>query len=258
MNKGQANFEDKLRKDLDTYKRDRGIDSYKFDVTAIGVFDTVPAFGRNRHEDPDAHRLELYANHGYHAMSLDEQRNEFRLLRFGVPRKASQTLEEMWFPGVHADVGGGYGAKIRENIGKAEWNACFDGSVDPIGLEGISLNWMLRRFQKYELFSMEGLPQECVKARLHDEIFDGSWTWLYGAQGVFRRRPVSCDKVHWSVTERQAIDLLPVHNADREPNRHYDPLNLGENPKDLFCVRPENELIDNKSCLYVPHQCGRP
>lgn len=74
-------------------------------VKVIGVFDTVPAVGTNLKEEPDEHRLELYAERGYHAMSLDEQRASFRLLRFGLQQSKSQVLEEVWFAGVHADVG---------------------------------------------------------------------------------------------------------------------------------------------------------
>jgi uncharacterized protein (DUF2235 family) len=44
-----------------------------------------------------------------HAIAVDERRAFFRQNRFSVgPAEFGQDLVERWFPGVHADVGGGY------------------------------------------------------------------------------------------------------------------------------------------------------
>jgi hypothetical protein len=46
----------------------------------------------------------------YHALAIDERRHEFPPTLWTQPSAAlaGQTLEQVWFCGVHSDVGGGY------------------------------------------------------------------------------------------------------------------------------------------------------
>ena len=81
-----------------------------------GVWDTVSAFGAIW----DLKSLPYTANcpslvHIRHALALDERRTMFRanLFRPGNPTpqqpvKYLESLKQVWFPGVHSDVGGGY------------------------------------------------------------------------------------------------------------------------------------------------------
>jgi uncharacterized protein (DUF2235 family) len=43
-----------------------------------------------------------------HAISIDERRAFFRRNSFGAPQNATQDVLEVWFAGVHSDVGGSY------------------------------------------------------------------------------------------------------------------------------------------------------
>jgi hypothetical protein len=43
-----------------------------------------------------------------HAVSIDERRAFFRQNLFGTPMSPEQDVEEVWFAGVHSDVGGSY------------------------------------------------------------------------------------------------------------------------------------------------------
>ena len=43
-----------------------------------------------------------------HAISIDERRAFFRQNLFGTPMNPTQDVKEVWFAGVHCDVGGGY------------------------------------------------------------------------------------------------------------------------------------------------------
>jgi uncharacterized protein (DUF2235 family) len=43
-----------------------------------------------------------------HAVSIDERRAFFRQNLFGAPHSAQQDIKEVWFAGVHSDVGGSY------------------------------------------------------------------------------------------------------------------------------------------------------
>ncbi|WP_052239513.1 T6SS phospholipase effector Tle1-like catalytic domain-containing protein [Pseudomonas brassicacearum] len=232
-NSGRATFDGELRTRLDEYKRKEGIETYKIKVEAIGVFDTVPSLGFFLDDDPDNHRLELYAGRGYHAMSLDEQRDDFRLQRFGVPQFESQILEEVWFAGGHSDIGGGYGKDTNAMD-------CINPSSSPteskpVGLEGTPLRWMLDRFKTDNLFVSKSLPKECMSGILHDEYF-GTFGRIYQSHGLLRRRPVAFDSVHESVLTRMGYAQLPKPNQYRENGGIYHPQNLGHDPLQTFCI----------------------
>jgi uncharacterized protein (DUF2235 family) len=68
-----------------------------------------------------------------HAVSLDENRSKFKPLLLCDPVKPDKTVKhEVWFPGAHSDVGGGYEDSDR-------------------GLSDISLKWMVEIFNSSSL-----------------------------------------------------------------------------------------------------------
>ena len=88
------------------------------EIHFIGVWDTVGALGipigwfrwfnqaRYKFHDPT---LGSHTRHAYHALAIDERRGPF------VPTKwrqanatKGQVVEQLWFPGVHSNIGGGY------------------------------------------------------------------------------------------------------------------------------------------------------
>ncbi|MFL5493822.1 MAG: DUF2235 domain-containing protein, partial [Gemmatimonadales bacterium] len=91
-----------------------------FRIKCIGVWDTVGALGipidgplgavsRLRHGFHDV-RLSSRVDCGFHAIAIDERRSPFMpTLWEQQPNAAAsgQRLEQIWFTGVHADVGGG-------------------------------------------------------------------------------------------------------------------------------------------------------
>lgn len=90
----------------------------------IGVFDTVSSLGllysRLRFFNQ---KLTSGVRYGYHAISIDEKRPQFPVSLWDEEQaEADQTIEQVWFAGVHSDVGGGYARK---------------------GLSDIALEWML-------------------------------------------------------------------------------------------------------------------
>jgi uncharacterized protein (DUF2235 family) len=77
----------------------------------VGVWDTVSSVGwvYNAVHFPfttATHNPDLQIVR--HAMSIDERRAFFRQNLFGAPRNTQQDIEEVWFAGVHSDVGGSY------------------------------------------------------------------------------------------------------------------------------------------------------
>ena len=102
-------------------------------IRFMGVYDVVGQFGLPGRFVNAGHDLHFPSNveRCYHAMALDERRLLFPLTRLGHARDAPGRLREVWFRGVHSDVGGGNG----------------NG-----GLNWIALNWL------YQNAVREGLP----------------------------------------------------------------------------------------------------
>lgn len=75
----------------------------------IGVWDTVASldyFGYERFYDAG---LKQEVKYGYQAISIDEKRSKFMPNLWDESKKPEhQVIEQVWFPGVHSDVGGGY------------------------------------------------------------------------------------------------------------------------------------------------------
>ena len=112
-------------------------------VRFIGVWDIVGEFGLPGEHVNAGHNLHFPPNveRCYHAMALDEHRVLFQLTRLtagGLHEK--DRLQEVWFRGVHSDVGGGNG-NLGLNWIALNWifaNALRQGL--PINMEAVALN----------------------------------------------------------------------------------------------------------------------
>ncbi|OAF12455.1 hypothetical protein AYJ54_06410 [Bradyrhizobium centrolobii] len=103
----------------DVRKAMNGRDNVKIEF--LGLFDTVEAFGVPIEELRVAidwaiwpisfrnHRLSPKVKHACHALALDDERTTFHPLRIDQSNlPAEQVVKEVWFAGVHSDIGGGY------------------------------------------------------------------------------------------------------------------------------------------------------
>lgn len=143
--------------DLEPYVHDRAT----FRISCIGVFDTVGALGiplepftiRNRQKFA-FHDVTLSSitDVNLHAIAIDEHREPFRATLWRRPRyKQYETVtEQVWFAGVHADIGGGY---ISAEARKKGAIPCLDE---------ITLDWMIRRIKKHfnDFPIPDGIPFE--------------------------------------------------------------------------------------------------
>ncbi|MFT4119430.1 DUF2235 domain-containing protein [Bradyrhizobium sp.] len=90
-------------------------------IEFLGLFDTVEAFGVPVEELRIAidwaiwpisfrnHRLSNKVKQACHALALDDERTTFHPLRIDQRKlPAGQVVKEVWFAGVHSDIGGGY------------------------------------------------------------------------------------------------------------------------------------------------------
>ena len=85
------------------------------EIRFLGVWDTVGSLGVpsrsldwvDRGYDFHDTTLSHIVRNAYHALAMDETRPEFVPTLWTSAPKEGQTLQQVWFPGVHAEVGGG-------------------------------------------------------------------------------------------------------------------------------------------------------
>lgn len=114
-------------------------------VHFVGVWDTVSSVGWiwNPLKLPYTARDPGMA-HGRHAVSIDERRCYFRTNLWG-DTLPNQVIKQVWFAGVHSDVGGSY-SEIQSGLSKIalEWMLC---EAVPLGLlvDLQKADWILGR-----------------------------------------------------------------------------------------------------------------
>jgi uncharacterized protein (DUF2235 family) len=93
--------------------------SREIPIKCLGVWDTVGALGfplralRQLNDDRYGFhdtKLSRIVENAFHAVALDEHREAFKPALWGPidPSDAGQTIQQTWFTGDHADVGGGH------------------------------------------------------------------------------------------------------------------------------------------------------
>ncbi|MCG5513013.1 DUF2235 domain-containing protein [Ectothiorhodospira shaposhnikovii] len=91
--------------------------SWEPDIHALGVWDTVGALGvplrsfdwfnARRYQFHDTELSGIVRN-AFHAIAVDEHRSNYEATLWDPKHKPSQRIEQAWFSGAHADIGGGY------------------------------------------------------------------------------------------------------------------------------------------------------
>ncbi len=88
-------------------------------VKCIGVWDTVGALGVPGTSPwsaihflraPKFHDVNLtgLAENAFHALAIDERRRSFKPSLWSGDKKPGQRVMQVWFPGVHSNIGGGF------------------------------------------------------------------------------------------------------------------------------------------------------
>jgi uncharacterized protein (DUF2235 family) len=235
-----------IRKDFLHLARNVGEDGSWQDVPikCVGVWDTVGSYGvpsglglsalpfmftywtRGFRDTEFGRHVEV----GLHAIAIDERRRSFMPTFWTFPPKAADVAAEappnvaqVWFAGVHANVGGGY-----ENC----------------GLSDLSLAWMLAQVQektglRFNDMSVMDQVWPCSACTLYTS---SRWNWLNPYRSILlqplsdlwagmrswlgrrRRRHVRInEQVHWSVGERLGWTSTLV---DKGAPGRYAPPNL--------------------------------
>lgn len=162
-------------------------------LKAVGVWDTVDSLGlplpllrqltRPRLHFHDGWLGPHVAN-GFQTLAIDEIRNAFRPMLWLNDPMPGQRIEQVWFPGVHADNGGGYPED---------------------GLADLALNWMLRRAEEcglefnraYESSEIHPNPRQ----PLHQER-NGLHRLLPLYHRPLLEANARTERIHWSAAAR--------------------------------------------------------
>jgi uncharacterized protein (DUF2235 family) len=138
-------------------------------ITMIGVWDTVGSLGIPAlvgGVDPILYGFLDTSLHpdvlnAYQALAIDERRCEFPATLWTTPSSPTQTVEQVWFAGVHCDVGGGYPEE---------------------GLSDITLSWMMDKGKALGLEFLDAVwvRYGTVPAKLALDTLHESWTPLWG------------------------------------------------------------------------------
>jgi len=179
-----------LKRDTDSaqHLKSKG-DFFDIKVDMLGVWDTVKT---TTDDDFNDHHLSDCVVKGFHAMAVDEKRKFFPVLKWNKDDRVTQ----VWFPGVHSDVGGGY---------------------NETGLSDGALKWMIDHAQAHGLrFKVSAINALAIDpaGMLHDS-YTGIWK-PFGA----RARPIAASAlIHRSVKAR--MDNLASYrppNLPQKPN----------------------------------------
>ena len=192
-------------------------------IKCVGVWDTVGALGiptggplglytRRRYGFHDV-RLSKWVENAFHALAIDEHRKPFAPTIWGVRDSdvstpgRTQVVEQIWFPGVHSNVGGGYA---------------------DTGLSNLAYRWVLKRANDCGLALNPGIAAG-IKGDCLGKLYE-SMTWYYRLFGIYVRRvsepmsdPDSKEKLHsfeWvagDAFERRRTLRLPDHNPPYAP-----------------------------------------
>ncbi|QRW20032.1 choline transport protein [Rhizoctonia solani] len=210
----------------------------KFTIKCVGVWDTVGSMGLPTiitRGSPKMHQLfdfpdNLLGPHverALHAMSLNEDREDFQITKFYQTKKGKergQVLQQVWFAGQHSDVGGGW---------------------QDHDLSDIALMWMIANIE--DIVSIDFNSQ----------------SGIYKLGGTIERQPstdpATRERMHESVKCQELrtpaanqwieehperfVNLLPLELEIRE-NWGYRP---GHTPKRIDTLQARKELKNEQS-----------
>jgi uncharacterized protein (DUF2235 family) len=177
-------------------------------VAFVGVWDTVSSVryaGRDRHfaytfDNPIVKKAR-------HAIALDERRAYFRQNLLKEPARVGQDVRQVWFPGVHCDVGGGY-VDAQSGLSKI----ALAWMVGELGADLIFNDAAFKRIVPVE--NANGFASPDPMAQKHESL--RGWWWVGELLPKRIRDPVNYFAYRWILPlghRRYVNDGAVVHRS---------------------------------------------
>jgi hypothetical protein len=193
----------------------------------IGVWDTVGALGvpvlgprwlkplvkrlNHRREFHDT-KLSTWVDGAFHALAIDERRAVFEPTLWhqqpgAADREPKQELKQVWFTGVHCDIGGGYPNS---------------------SLSDIALLWMAERAREYGLeflpgaFSPEGPTEMTPEKSIDFKVDPDPMTYPHSSWTKFYRLVKPLDRPIGKAADDKDHRLDGLEYLAASAKKHYD------------------------------------
>lgn len=174
---------EKLYRNTDVHPDDQLCTNFRRDygpspaIRFLGVWDTVGALGvpgtmltekaGGRYSWHDT-QLSGLVERAFHALALDEHRAAYEPALWwtpdGLPKPGNVEIEQRWFAGAHADVGGGY---------------------PDSGVAGLALRWLMDRAEAAGLVLAPFAPEQTAA---YQPLHDSYAAFMGGLYRVYRER----------------------------------------------------------------------
>ncbi len=218
-------------------------------VACVGIFDTVGALGvplapfrvanRDKYEFHDV-ELSSITDTNLQALAVDEHREPFEatVWRRSKFKQLDTVTEQVWFPGSHADVGGGY----VDEASRADRPGGF--------LDDISLGWMIRRIRHY--YPDFPIDESGLSLTENDRLHLAQAPQHNSRKGIYRLMPKA-----WRSISNTPVDCrsVPLFRAFGEVNVGYDRHQTAEGEMmhiSLLQRFGKNIKVDDKTEPYTP------
>jgi hypothetical protein len=186
------------QRDLEKIRKERLVPDFTF----VGLWDTVDAYGLPIDELQHAVDLYIYpfsfsdrhlsgiVKCAYHALSLDDERRTFHPVLWDESKAEDRArIQQVWFAGAHANVGGG---------------------CPKDGLAYVSLEWIVAKAQSLGLTFLNAHVEEIKKqADAHDQLHNSR----AGLAGYYRYAPRPVTTLCHDTINGVAINLPKIHES---------------------------------------------
>lgn len=135
------------------------------------------------------YRLTDNVGHACQALAIDDERTSFWPYVWREKNRTNDNVEQVWFAGMHSNVGGGYGR---------------------VGMATVPLYWMMKRAHEHGLvFTADAMQQTYEASHIHGRMYDSrsGFAMLYRyhpreIEKLCSDRLLGDIKIHQSVMER--------------------------------------------------------
>lgn len=141
----------------------------------------------------------------YHALAIGEERLSFKPQMYDeslTKRAGVKEIEQVWFAGVHSNVGGGYPKP---------------------GMAKVALAWMMEKARNRGLRFIKGAQEQAnVEANVHSELYDSRSGM--GAYYRYKARDLGACST-WGGKQKCRVHVSAMDRIERE-TKYYAPTNL--------------------------------